>query len=49
MVQDYAADPFLSSGKEWDSKAEEIIESKPGNFDAIVLGIHAFNNRPANN
>lgn len=49
MVSDFAADTFLFSWKEGDNKAEEIFETISNKYDAVVIGIHDFNNRPANN
>jgi beta-N-acetylhexosaminidase len=51
MKADYNADIFLFSYKDSSSKAEEILRAVPkdGKYDAIIIGIHDFNNRPANN
>ncbi len=51
MQQDYNADVFLFSYKDSAAKAQEILNSVPrdGKYDAIIVGIHDFNNRPANN
>ncbi len=51
MKQDYNADVFHFSYKDNAAKAEEILKAVPadGKYDAIVVGIHDFNNRPANN
>lgn len=49
MVNDFTADTFLFSWKDGDNKADEIFESIAGKYDVVVIGIHDFNNRPANN
>ncbi len=51
MKQDYNADVFHFTYKDNAAKAEEILKAVPadGKYDAIVVGIHDFNNRPANN
>ncbi|HEX7847479.1 MAG TPA: glycoside hydrolase family 3 N-terminal domain-containing protein, partial [Chitinophagaceae bacterium] len=47
----YNADVFLFSYKDDSTKAAEILKAVPadGKYDAIIVGIHDFNNRPANN
>lgn len=49
MAQDFSADTFLFSWKDGDDKSEKIFESIVGKYDAVVIGIHDFNNRPTNN
>lgn len=50
MRDDYNAETFLFSYKDSDDKASAILKALLDNkFDAIVIGIHDFNNRPANN
>ena len=49
MIQDFSADTFLFSWKDGDDRSEEIFEAISGKYDAVVIGIHDFNNRPANN
>lgn len=51
LKDEFDAKVFLFSYKDSDAKADEIIKEvqKDGKFDAIVIGVHDFNNRPANN
>jgi beta-glucosidase-like glycosyl hydrolase/CubicO group peptidase (beta-lactamase class C family) len=51
LKNDLNADVFLFSYKDGADKAEEILKEVPkdGKYDAIIVGIHDFNNRPANN
>ena len=45
----YKTDSYSLSWKEGDSKADEIFEKVINKYDAVVIGIHNFSNRPANN
>lgn len=50
MKEDMNADVFLYSWKDGDDRTEEIFETIEKNkYDAVVVGIHDFSNRPANN
>ncbi len=51
LKKDWDADVFLFSYKDSAAKAEEILKAVPkdGKYDAIIVGIHDFSNRPANN
>ena len=51
LQDDFNADVFFFSYKDSGDKAAEILKAVPkdGKYDAIVVGIHDFNNRPANN
>ncbi len=51
MRDELGADVFLFSYKDNEDKAAEILKAVPkdGKYDAIVVGIHDYNNRPANN
>jgi beta-glucosidase-like glycosyl hydrolase/CubicO group peptidase (beta-lactamase class C family) len=51
MRDDFNADVFTFSYKDSAEKAAEILKAVPkdGKYDAIVVGIHDFSNRPANN
>ena len=49
ILQDLHADTFLFSWKDGDAKADSIFEIVTGKYDAVVIGIHEFSNRPANN
>jgi CubicO group peptidase (beta-lactamase class C family) len=51
LKSDFDANVFLFSYKDSDDKANEILKevSKDGKYDAIVIGIHDFSNRPPNN
>jgi len=47
----FDAETFLFSYKDGEGKANEILKEleKDGKYDAIIVGIHEFSNRPANN
>jgi len=45
----YKTDPYLLSWKDGDEKADSIFEQVIDKYDAVVMGIHNFSNRPANN
>jgi beta-glucosidase-like glycosyl hydrolase/CubicO group peptidase (beta-lactamase class C family) len=51
MRDDFNADVFTFSYKDSADKAAEILKAVPkdGKYDAIVVGVHDFSNRPANN
>jgi beta-glucosidase-like glycosyl hydrolase/CubicO group peptidase (beta-lactamase class C family) len=50
MKTDLDADTLYYSWKDGDDKAEQIFEKiTAAKYDAIVVGIHNFSNRPANN
>ena len=51
LQDDFNADVFFFSYKDSSDKAAEIVKAVPkdGKYDVIVVGVHDFNNRPANN
>jgi beta-glucosidase-like glycosyl hydrolase/CubicO group peptidase (beta-lactamase class C family) len=51
MQEDYNADLYYFSYNDSSDKAAAILRAIPkdGKYDAIVVGIHDFSNRPANN
>lgn len=51
MQEDFNADVFFFSYKDSNDKAAEILKAVPkdGKYDAIVVGIHDYSNRPAGN
>jgi beta-N-acetylhexosaminidase len=50
MKDDFNADSYYYSWKDGDDKTEEIFEKiEAAKYDAVVVGIHNFSNRPANN
>jgi len=51
MKDEYNADVYMLSYKDSDDKVDDILKAVPkdGKYDAIVIGIHDFSNRPANN
>jgi hypothetical protein len=51
MMNEFDADVFTFSYNDSDAKAEQILKAVPkdGKYDAIIVGIHNFSNRPANN
>lgn len=51
LQDDFNADVFLFSYKDSTDKVAEILNAVPkdGKYDAIVVGVHDFSNRPAGN
>lgn len=51
LQKDLNADVYLFSYKDDAAKANEILQAVPkdGKYDAIIVGIHDFSNRPGNN
>lgn len=51
LKEDFNADLFFFSYKDSSDKKDAILKavSKDGNYDDIIVGIHDFSNRPANN
>ena len=50
VQEDYNSDVFLLSNKDSSSKADSIYEAVgKDKYDAVIVGIHNYNNRPANN
>src|SRR5688572_15658384 len=50
LKEDYDADVFLFSYKDSETVANNIINSvAKDKYDAVVVGVHNYNNRPANN
>ena len=50
MKENFNADVFFFSYKDSDDQAGSLVkEITAGGYDAIVIGVHDFNNRPANN
>ena len=51
MQDDYGADVFLLSYKDTQAKADSILAQVPkeGKYDAIVIGVHGYSMRPADN
>ena len=51
MKNDYNADVFFFSYKDGSEKADEILKEtkKNGKYDAIIVGIHNYSLRPADN
>ena len=49
VSETYKTDTYLFSWKDGDDKADEIFEKVIDKYDAVVIGIHNFSNRPANN
>lgn len=51
MQKDFDANVFLLSYKDGQEKADEIVKEvqKDGKYDAIVIGIHNYSLRPAEN
>ena len=45
----FKSDTYILSWKEGDEKADEIFEKVTDGYEAVVIGIHNFSNRPANN
>src|SRR4030095_8195778 len=49
LGETYKTDSYQLSWKDGDDKADEIFEKVIDKYDAVVIGIHNFSNRPANN
>ena len=51
LQKDFGADVFLFSYKDGQAKADEILKAVPkdGKYDVIVVGIHNYSLRPADN
>jgi beta-glucosidase-like glycosyl hydrolase/CubicO group peptidase (beta-lactamase class C family) len=49
MAEDLKADTYLFSWKDGDEKAESIYEAVDRKYEVVIIGIHDFNNRPADN
>lgn len=51
LKEDYDAETFTFSYKEGRDRAEEILKkiSKDGKYDAIIVGVHNYSLRPADN
>lgn len=51
MKNDYDADVYLLSYKDGKEKADEILKEvqKDGKYDAVIIGIHNYSLRPAEN
>ncbi|HEY5968949.1 MAG TPA: serine hydrolase, partial [Chitinophagaceae bacterium] len=49
LEENYKIDSYSFSWKDGDDKADEIFEKVIDKYDAVVIGIHNFSNRPANN
>ena len=49
LAENYKTDAYQLSWKDGDDKADEIFEKVIDKYDAVVMGIHNFSNRPANN
>ena len=51
MKDDFGADVFLFSYNDNQLKANEILKAVPkdGKYDAIIIGVHNYTLKPANN
>jgi len=49
LEENYKIDSYSFSWKDGDDKADNIFEKVIDKYDAVVIGIHNFSNRPANN
>ncbi len=50
LSEEWKADTYFLSYKDSSSRAENIFNNiKSGNYDAVVIGVHNYNLRPANN
>jgi len=49
LIENYKANSFLLSWKDGDEKADSIFEAVVDKYEVVVIGIHNFSNRPANN
>lgn len=48
LLQDFKADLFLFNTKDAASKIDSLLQAL-SNYDAVVIGLHNFSRRPANN
>jgi len=49
LVKDFKADTFLFSFKDDASKATAIAQQVNGKYDVVIIGMHDYSYRPANN
>jgi beta-N-acetylhexosaminidase len=49
VVNDLKADSYLLSYKDDAAKATEIAQKINGNYDVVIIGVHDYSYRPANN
>ena len=49
LAENYKTDVYSLSWKDGDGKADEIFEKVIDKYDAVVIGVHNFSNRPASN
>ncbi|HKC35817.1 MAG TPA: glycoside hydrolase family 3 N-terminal domain-containing protein, partial [Chitinophagaceae bacterium] len=49
LGESYKTDSYIFSWKDGDEKADSIFEQVIDKYDAVILGIHNFSNRLANN
>ena len=49
LGETYKSDTYSFSWKDGDDKADDIFEKVIDKYDAVVIGIHNFSNRPASN
>jgi len=49
LEENYKIDSYSFSWKDGDDKADEIFEKVINKYEIVVMGIHNFSNRPANN
>src|SRR5688572_3087920 len=49
LTTGYKTDRYSLSWKDGDNIADDIFEKVLNKYDAVIIGIHNFNNRPANN
>lgn len=49
MADELKADTYLFSWKDGDEKEASIFEAVDGKYNIVIIGIHDFNNRPADN
>jgi len=49
LGESYKTDTYSFSWKDGDDKADSIFETVIDKYDAVILGIHNFSNRPGNN
>ncbi|HET9747241.1 MAG TPA: glycoside hydrolase family 3 N-terminal domain-containing protein [Chitinophagaceae bacterium] len=49
LSEGFKTDAYFLSWKDGDAKADEIFEKVIDKYDVVVIGVHNFSNRPANN
>ena len=49
LKNNYTVDTYTMSWKDGDEKADEVFEKVINKYEVVLIGVHNFSNRPANN